>query len=187
MAVQSRDRHGLAEPEAVELVDLVGPGRVVNLVRDQEHGAVGAAQQLRDLFIAGRHAGLRVDDEQHEIGLVDRRAGLGGDLTRDLGAVSEVDAARVDQDEAPPAPLADDVLAVAGHARLFMDDRRASGREPVHESRFSNVGKADDRRRPGELAHAGGTAWRGRPSAWTSTRKRQSSWMRRWISMDASR
>ena len=74
VTVQPRDRQGLAEAEAVELVDLVGPGRVVELVRDQEHRTVGAAQQLRDLLVAGRHSGLRVHDEQDEVGLVDRGA-----------------------------------------------------------------------------------------------------------------
>ena len=43
------------------------------LFASSEHVLLRLAQDLRELLVAGRHAGARVDDEQHEVGLGDRR------------------------------------------------------------------------------------------------------------------
>ena len=65
----------------------------------------------------GRDSRLRVDDEDDEVGLLDRAARLLGDLLGQRRGVGDVDAARVHEHEALARPLADDVLAVARHAR----------------------------------------------------------------------
>ena len=57
----------------------------------------------------------------------------------------EVDAAGVDQREAPPVPLGRELLAVARDARALVDDRLARLREAVDERRLADVGIADDR------------------------------------------
>ena len=74
--VQGRERYGLAEPEPVELERLEVARRIVDLVRQQEHGLAGAPEDRRHLLVAGGGAELRVDDEEDEVGLVDRGAGL---------------------------------------------------------------------------------------------------------------
>ena len=85
-AVQRRDRERVAEAEAVQLERERRLRRVVDLVREQQHVLLRLAQDLRELLVARRDAGARVDDEQHEVGLGDRGARLLRDLARDRDA-----------------------------------------------------------------------------------------------------
>ena len=79
--VQRGERHGVAEAEPVELDRLEVAARVVDLVREHDHGLAGGPQDRRELLVARRDPGPRVDDEEHEIGLVDRRARLSRDVS----------------------------------------------------------------------------------------------------------
>ena len=97
--------------------------RIVDLVRDHEHGLLRLAEDLCDLLVARRDPDLGVDDEEDEVGLGDRLAGLDGDRAGDRRLVGDVDAAGVDQEEAPAGPLDDELLAVARDARGLVDDR----------------------------------------------------------------
>ena len=101
----------------------------------------------------------RVDDEEHEVGLLDRRARLLGDRARDRRRVGDVDAAGVDEQEALAVPLADELLAVARDARRLVHDRGARAGEPVDERRLADVREADDRdgadQPVGSRAHGG--------------------------------
>ena len=101
VAVQGRERHRVAEPEPVELERERVLVRVVDLVREQRAPACGLAQDRRQLLVAGRDPGARVDDEEDEVGLRDRGVRLVGDRARDRRLVGDVDAAGVDQQEAP--------------------------------------------------------------------------------------
>ena len=79
--VHRRDRHRLAQSQAVELVDhLVCAARIVDLVRDHGTGRPEAAEQIGHFLVARRDAGLGVDDEEDEIGFLDRGASLFRDL-----------------------------------------------------------------------------------------------------------
>ena len=51
------------------------------LFRDDEHRLARSAQDRGHLLVARRHPRARVDDEQHEIRVMDREAGLLGDVT----------------------------------------------------------------------------------------------------------
>ena len=143
--VQAGDRDRVAEAEPVQLERERVLARVVDLVREHEHRLVRLAQDLRDLLVAGRDPELRVDDEEDEVGLGDRLARLVGDRARDRRLVGDVDAARVDEQEALAGPLADELLAVARDARRLVDDGRARAGEAVDERRLADVRKADDR------------------------------------------
>jgi hypothetical protein len=59
VAVQRRDRDRVAEPEPVELERLEVAPRVVELVREHEHGLVATAQDLRELLVARRDPASR--------------------------------------------------------------------------------------------------------------------------------
>ena len=187
MAVQGRERNRVAEPEPVELQRLRVPRRVVDLVRDEQDGLARGAQDRRNLLVAGGYAGAGVGHEDDEVGLLHRLARVRRDRAGERRAVGDVDAAGVDQDEADAAPLADELLAVAGDAGRFVDDGGAALGQPVHERRLADVREADDRDRADERrlgrrllllgvrgaaqAHRGGTATAGRPAAWSSARK----------------
>ena len=71
-SVQPGDRDRVAQPEPVQLERERLLGRIVDLVREHDHRLPRLAQDLRDLLVARRHAGARIDDEEHEIRLRDR-------------------------------------------------------------------------------------------------------------------
>ena len=70
--VERRDRNRVAEAEAVELERLEVAARVVELVREHEHRPPRQAEDLGELLVPGRDARPGVDDEEHEVGLLDR-------------------------------------------------------------------------------------------------------------------
>jgi hypothetical protein len=67
----------------MELVNLVCSSRVVDLVRDQDDRTPRAPEQIGHLLVTGRDPGLGVDDEEDEVGLLDRGSRLLRDLARD--------------------------------------------------------------------------------------------------------
>ena len=99
--VQAGDRDRVAEPELVQLERERLLLRIVDLVRDHEHRLLRLAEDLRDLLVARRDAGLRVEHEEDDVGLRDRLARLVGDRARERRHVGDVDAAGVDEQEAP--------------------------------------------------------------------------------------
>ena len=79
----------------------------------------------------------------------------------ETGVARSEPAAGVDHGEAPRLPLGVELLAVARHARLFLDDRVASPDDAVDERRLADVGSADDRDDRRRSCHAA----RGRSAA----------------------
>ena len=145
VAVQAGDRDRVAEAELVQLERERLLLRVVDLVRDHEHRLLRLAQDLRDLLVTGRDPDLRVEHEEDDVGLRDRLARLVGDRARDRRRVGDVDAAGVDEEEAPVPPLAEELLAVARDARRLVHDGGPRAGQAVDEGRLPDVREADDR------------------------------------------
>ena len=148
-SVGRTDGHHLGE---AELEEIRGQGLVhllVDLVDDQDEGAPARAEHVGQFAVEGREASAAVDDEEQEIGAGDR--GLSGDMGgfRKVGIGSVPDAARVDDLEGNGARLADPGKAIAGHARLIVDDRHAAAHQAVEEGGFAHVGAADN----GDASH----------------------------------
>ena len=101
--LQRRYREKIAEPELVELrgLGLGAPG--LGLVRGEQDRLAAAPEPVRDVVLDREDAGLRVDDEHDDVGLVDRRLRLFAHRRFDL-ALLVVQAAGVDERElaAPP-------------------------------------------------------------------------------------
>ena len=147
-----RDRPRLAEPEPHELMRVDLALLAVDLVDDDHHRHVAALQDARDARVFFGDAGRDVDDEQDEIGGADRGFRLRGDLRRERGGLGgEPGFARtqptagVDEHERAPVPLGDELAAVAGDARAFLDDRGALADDAIDERRLADVRAADDR------------------------------------------
>ena len=138
----------------MELERLGVAARVVELVGDQDHRLARAAQEVGELLVAGSDAGARVDHEQHEIGLGDRRARLVGDLALHRARVARIDAAGVEDREGRAPPLDDQLLAVARDAGLLVHDGLARRGQAVDERRLADVREADD----GDRAEQGAVA-----------------------------
>ena len=127
-AVLGRDRVDVADPQAREVLGRGLRRPVVALVGHEHQRAPGAAQALGDLEVAGRGRGLHVDDEQHEVGLLDPPHRLRGDLPAHVAGVGLVDAAGVDELEGAAVPLGARLAPVAGDPRLGVDRRPRAGR-----------------------------------------------------------
>ena len=124
VAVQGRERDRVAEPEPVELECIwsVRAGSST-LFASRSTGLRERRSRIAAISSSpGVIPACGVDDEEDEVGLVDAVPRLLGDLARDRRAVGDVDAAGVDEQEALPAPLADELLAVARDARRLVDD-----------------------------------------------------------------
>ena len=128
VAVQRGERERVAEPELVELDRLeVAPG-IVDLVRQHDHRLLRGAQGDCKLLVAGRDPVAGVDDEEDEVGLLDRGPRLHCDLGAEGVGREVVDAAGVDQQEVLPVPVGEKLLAIASHARGLVHDRRHASR-----------------------------------------------------------
>ncbi len=90
---------------------------------------ITGAVARRSSSAASKSAGVRpvdrIDHEQDDVGLGDRQAGLLLDACLDRIVRVELEAAGVDDDEAPAVPLGVAVQAVAGRPGAVLDDRRA--------------------------------------------------------------
>ena len=167
-ALDRRDRVEVSEPERIELrgLRLAPPG--VGLVRREHHRLTAAAEAVGDVVLDGDDPGLRVDDEEHDVGLVDRGLRLAAHgVLEILGGFSggprppRIDeAAGVDERELAAAPLRRRVEAVARRSGLVLDDRDAVADEAVEERRLPDVGSPDDR---DESARHGGKPRRRSP------------------------
>ena len=100
---------------------------------------------LRDLAVDGGHALARVDDERHDVGLVQRAQRLlphrRQDARRPSGSRPPVSTTR----KRAGAPVADAVAAIAGDARLVLDQRRLPADQAVEQRRLADVRPPDQR------------------------------------------
>src|SRR5262249_1326474 len=139
---------------------------------EQEDRLARRAEDLRYLLVAGRDSRLRIDDEEHEVGLRDRRAGLVGNRPRDRRGGGDVDAARGDQPELGARPFADELLPVGGDAARPVDDRGGRAGQAVDERRLAEVREADNGDGSGQIGHDGiyaGARSRTSRSMWSTT------------------
>ena len=118
--------------------------RVVELVGDEEHRHLGAAQDVGDLEVVGQRTRAAVDDEEHEVGRADGQLDLVADVPGEGRLRVGVVAAGVDHPQRPSSPLHLDLLAVARDPRRLVDDGGARSAEAVHEGGLAGVGRADD-------------------------------------------
>ena len=151
-AVQRREGERLTDAQLVVLEREIVAARVVELVRDQQHRHVRAAQAVRQLQVGRAGRGRGVDEQQHEVGLADRELGLADDLALERAVVARIHPAGVDQCEERAAPLHDHALAVARHAGLGMHHRLARRRQAVDERRLAGIRLAHDRDRAQQRA-----------------------------------
>ena len=114
-------------------------------------GFFAGAQRDGELLVAGRDPVARVDDEEDEVGLLDRRARLLRDLGAERVGGEVVDAARVDQQEVLAVPVGEQLLAVARHAGRLVHDGLPRLGQPVDQRRLADVREADDRDRADDL------------------------------------
>ena len=116
----------------------------VLLVDCQQNGQAAAAQQVGYLLVLRHHPGLAFDEKHRDRGFGDCETSLLPHFVAKGLVTLEVDASRIDDQEAAPVPLPHSLFAVTGDPRLRGDDCIARAGDAVVERRLAGVGVADD-------------------------------------------
>ena len=143
-AVSRADRVRLLPAQGVELGRFKLALLVVGLVRGHEHGRLGRSKQVRGFEVGRRQAGDRVDDEHDEVCFADGQPSLLLDPLFDRIAGMDLEAARVNDDEAAPVPVGVAVDAVSGRSGTVLDDRSAVADNAVEQGALADVRAPDD-------------------------------------------
>ena len=133
VAVNGRDRPGVAQAQRAELPDPLGARGVVDLVGDEEHRHVRATHESGRGLVLGGDAHARVDEEDDGVGLLHRHDRLGADGGLEAVVVRDLHAAGVDEQEDAPVPVGLVIAAVARHPTPFVHDGVAHLGDAVHE------------------------------------------------------
>ena len=129
------------------VLELLLRGEVVPFVENHQHRATGGVDALGEALILVGHALVPVDDQQSDVGGVDRLQGpdhgvvLGS--ARLLGPPAH--AGRVQEPERADLRLDHRIHGVGGGAGHVVHDRAVVAHQPVEEGRLAHVGAADDR------------------------------------------
>ena len=138
------DRIRLFPAQGVELGRFQLALVVVRLVRRNQDGRLGSAQNVGGFPVGRRQAGDRVDHEEDQVGLVDGQPGLLLDLFFDRVAGVDFQTTGIDHDETSAVPVGIAVDSVAGGSSAILDDGRAAANDPVEQCAFPDVRAADD-------------------------------------------
>jgi hypothetical protein len=137
--------HRLAEAQPIELGQRALQAATIHLVGDEHHLPLAATQRAGDLAVERGRPGAGIDDEQHEIGFLDRDEHLPSDPF-DQGLVRRgVEATGVDDGGLPPFEGDLPVQSVAGDAGHVAHQRAPLAHEPVEQRGLADVGPAHDR------------------------------------------
>ena len=138
-----RDR--LAEAKTEGLVNAVAPRAAFGLVGDDDDRLAGAAQTLRKMPIGRGEAGARVDHEQDRVAIHERGFRLRAHAPGERVRIALLETGGVDDGEGEIGESGLALAAVAGDARLIVDQRQPAPDQPVEQRRLADVRPADDR------------------------------------------
>ena len=160
LAVLGRDRYRLAEAELPGFQHAGLRAARLGLVGDQHHRLAGAPHEVGEGAVVGHDPDPGIGQEEDQIGLVDRRLGLGAHAAFERGGQGVLEAGGVDDVEAQVVEPRRMDAPVARHARRVVDQRQLAADQPVEQGRLADIGPSDD----GEL-EAHGSAGRRRQDA----------------------
>ena len=141
--MQGGDRVRLTEPQVPQRGGLGLLAGVVDLVGHEEHRLVRLAEQAHHVLVGRRRPDGGVDDEEHDVGEVDRDLGLSGHRRVDALRVG-LPPAGVDEGEAAVEVVALVRDAVASDPGRVLDDGLATAEDAVDERRLAHVRATDD-------------------------------------------
>ena len=146
VAVQRRERRGLADTERIELPDAVVLAiGVVELVHQQKDRLVAALEHAGDRLVLLGDAGAAVDHKQDDGGFLGGGERLVADgRGKHVIALERLDAARVDDGELAAVPIGCVIRAVARDAARLVDDGVRGLGQAVNERGLAHVGASDD-------------------------------------------
>ena len=135
----------LAKAEAKHLVDAGLPRGAFRLVGDDDDRLAGAAHRLRKMLVGGGEPGARVDHEQDRVAIDERCFRLRAHAPGERFRIALFEAGGVDDGEGKVRDPALALAAIAGDARLVVDERQPAPDQPIEQRRLADVRPADDR------------------------------------------
>jgi hypothetical protein len=145
VAVQRGDLEQVLEAELVQRLGADRALGVVDLVRDVEHGQLGAAQHRHRLAVGLERVERAVEHADHDVRFVERDAHLPGDALAQRIVALGIEAARVDQHVLAAERIRVRVKPIARHAGDVLDDRDARAGQAIEQRALADVGATDDR------------------------------------------
>ena len=135
----------VSEAERVKLIDLrIHAARAVALVDSQNDGLFGLFEHRRDLAVGSRQADRYVHDHDDDRRSLNRDLSLTAHELQHLAVCARLNAAGIDEREAPSVPVAFAIDPVARHARRVLDNRHALAGQFIEEHRFADIRPAHD-------------------------------------------
>ena len=135
----------LAKAEAIDLVDARLPRCAFRLVGDDDDRLAGATHRLREMLVGGGEPGARVDHEQDRVAIDEGCLRLRTHAPGERFRIALLEARRVDDGEGKVRDPALALAAIAGDARLVVDERQPPPNQPIEQRRLADVRPADDR------------------------------------------
>ena len=142
--VRGADGNRVAQPQLVELIDVVIHADVVNLVDNKQDGLLRLAQQVGNFAVVVGQPIAAISKEADNIRRIHGDFGLAAHLGEQHIVAVRVNAAGVDEREAAVLPLHISIDAVAGHAGGILHNGDALSGDSVEKSGFADVGAAND-------------------------------------------
>ncbi len=144
LVVFGGDGERVAQAQAVGFQRVGQAEAALGLVGHQQHAAVLAAQPVGEMLVGRGDADARVDDEDDQVGLANRRLAAGAHAAVDRLGVALLQPGGIDQADVAAAQHGFRVLAVAGDAWRVGDDGGAPAGQAVEEGGFADIRAAGD-------------------------------------------
>ena len=145
MAMDRGNLNRISEAERVKLIDLrIHAARAVAFVDGQNDGLFGLFEHRRDFAVGSRQADRYVHDHDDDRRGLDRNLSLTAHEFQHLAVCARLNAAGIDEREAPSVPVALAVDPVARHARRVLDNRHALAGQFIKQHRFADIRPAHD-------------------------------------------
>ena len=141
--VLGRDRQRLAETERIGLVDARLGRAALAFIGGEDHLLAGAAHQLGENLVGRHHAGPRIDQEQHEIGLGDGRFRLLAHA-RGKPLIPGLEPRGIDEGDGARPKLGLGLAPVARQPGLVVDQRQLLADQPVEQGGLADIRPSDD-------------------------------------------
>ena len=142
-------RHGadgdrFSKPELHEFTDAGGKMRRIDFVGNHAHATGVTADEVGGAAVERRDPVPNVDDEENQVGFVDRKLNLPLDVLAQIVPVDHAVPAGIHELEKRLVDVAHGRDTVARHARGRFDDAGAAAADPVEQAALADVRSAND-------------------------------------------
>ena len=147
-----RKRQGIAQAQTIGLIDLAQTLFALGLVGNQNDRLAGPPHSLRKMPVRGCDTGAGINDKQDRIRISNRRFCLQPHPASQRCRIGLFKACGVDDRKIEITQMGVPFATITCHARLVIDQGQFLTNQTVEQSRFANVGTANDGQSKGHPA-----------------------------------